>query len=218
MLIPATDAQIIDVWHVSGLRGTGSDDFAVADYFVPEQRAARMGDERARRQPGQLYLFPMNNVYATGFASVALGIARGALDAFEVLAREKTPRGTQRTLRDNAVVQLQVAEAEAHLRSARAWLHETLHRVWDEVARTKVLTLDHRIHIRLAATHAIHRAAHVVDTAYLAAGATAIFERNPFERRFRDIHAVTQQVQGRLAHFETAGQFFLGLEPDTQWL
>jgi hypothetical protein len=59
----------------------------------------------------------------------------------------------------------------------------------------------------------------VVDMAYHAAGSTAIFEENPFERRFRDIHTVSQQVQGRQEHFETVGQYLLGLAPDTlSWL
>jgi indole-3-acetate monooxygenase len=54
----------------------------------------------------------------------------------------------------------------------------------------------------------------VMDTAYPLAGATAAFESNSFERRFRDIHTVSQQYQGRPAHFETTGQAFLGLPPE----
>ena len=73
--------------------------------------------------------------------------------------------------------------------------------------------------IRLASTFAIHQSMMVVDLAYHAAGSTAIFEENPFERRFRDIHTVSQQLQGRQEHLETVGQHLLGLEPDTlAWL
>ena len=72
--------------------------------------------------------------------------------------------------------------------------------------------------IRLAATHAIQQAKEVVDWAYHAAGATAIFESSAFERRFRDMHAITQQLQGRVAHYETVGRFLLGLETDTSFL
>jgi len=88
-----------------------------------------------------------------------------------------------------------------------------------EVARTGHITLDQRMVIRLASTFAIHQSLQVVDTAYHAAGSTAIFEANPFERRFRDIHTVSQQLQGRSEHFETVGQYLLGLEPgSTMWL
>ena len=80
------------------------------------------------------------------------------------------------------------------------------------------VTLDERMTIRLASTFAIHTSLEVVDMLYQAAGATAIFNENPFERRFRDIHSVAQQLQGRQQHFETVGQYLLGLEADTSWL
>ena len=65
--------------------------------------------------------------------------------------------------------------------------------------------------IRLAATHGIHQAKEAADIAYRAAGSTAIFENDAFERRFRDIHAVTQQIQARHTQLETVGQYLLGL-------
>ncbi|MGH7050305.1 MAG: hypothetical protein ACREE5_06640, partial [Acetobacteraceae bacterium] len=86
------------------------------------------------------------------------------------------------------------------------------------VLRTDRLTLDQRAAIRLAATHVIHEAMAVADFAYHWAGATAIFETSPFERRFRDIHAVAQQLQGRASHFETAGKLLLGMEADTAFM
>jgi alkylation response protein AidB-like acyl-CoA dehydrogenase len=218
MLFPATAAEIIDVWHVSGLRGTGSDTVVVADLFVPAEYAARRDDPTQVRETGPLYRFPLNSLYATGFSSVALGVARRMLDEFIVLAHDKTPRAARSSLRESAVVQAQVAQAEAQWRSARALLHTTLDEVWRDVCHTNVLTLAGRIQIRLAATYAIQQAARVADTAYYAAGATAIFAANPFERRFRDIHAVTQQVQGRQDHFETVGRFLLGLEPSQAFL
>ena len=148
-----------------------------------------------------------------------MGIARSTLDAFIELARDKVPFRGKTTLRDNNVVQSQVAQAEARLRSARAFLYGSLEETAAEVARSGHLTLEQRMVIRLASTFAIHQSLSVVDTAYHAAGATAIFEDNPFERRFRDIHTVSQQLQGRQEHFETVGQHLLGLEPDTlAWL
>jgi len=166
------------------------------------------------RQPGLLYAFSSSNIYASGFAGVALGIARSALDAFVELARDKIPRGAKRTLRDNNVIQAQVSQSEARLSGARAFLLSSLDEIWQDVGGSGRLTTDHNTTIRLASTWAIHQAREVVDTAYHAAGATAIFDSNPFERRFRDIHTVIQQYQGRQAHFETVGQTLLGLEPE----
>jgi len=214
LLFPKASAKFSDIWHVIGLRGTGSDSYTVTDLFVPESHTVLREAEPKPRQPGLLYAFSSSNMYSSGFAGVALGIARSTLDAFIELARDKIPRGAIRTLRDDNVVQSQVAQSEARLRAARAFLLDSLEQIWSDVGRSGRLTLDHNTTIRLASTWAIHQAKDVVDTAYHAAGATAIFESNPFERRFRDIHTVIQQFQGRQAHFESVGQILLGLQAE----
>jgi indole-3-acetate monooxygenase len=215
LLFPKASARFTDIWHVIGLRGTGSDQYTVSDLFVPENYTVLREAEPKPRQPGLLYAFSSSNIYSSGFAGVALGIARGALDAFVELARDKIPRGAKHTLRDNNVIQSQVAQSEARLRAARAFLVRSLEEIWVEIAQSKRLSLDHSTTIRLASTWAIHQACAVVDTVYHAAGATAIFTSNPFERRFRDIHTVRQQYQGRQAHFESVGQVLLGLQSDS---
>jgi alkylation response protein AidB-like acyl-CoA dehydrogenase len=218
MLFPREVAEITDVWQVMGLRGTGSDSYAVRDLFVPADHALSRDTDAERREPGTLYRFTTTHIYASGFAGVAMGIARAALDAFIALAREKTPALAQTSLRDNNAVQSKVAVAEATLRSARAWLHQVLRDAWAEADAQGALSLDTRMAIRLASTYAIQQARQVIDTAYHEAGATAIFDANPFERRFRDINAVTQQVQGRHTHFETVGQWMLGVTPQMRWV
>jgi alkylation response protein AidB-like acyl-CoA dehydrogenase len=220
MLFPKSATQFTDIWHTIGLRGTGSDQYSVKDLFVPEaysidvlsRRETQKGEERL------LYRFSSLALYAAGFAGVALGIARSMLGEFIVLARDKIPRGARKTMRDNNVTQAQVAQAEARLSSARGWLLHSLEDITERVASRGHITLDERMTIRLASTFAIHTALEVVDILYQAAGATAIFDVNPFERRFRDIHSVAQQLQGRQQHFETVGQHLMGLEADTGWL
>ena len=214
LLFPKASAKFTDIWHVIGLRGTGSDSYTVVDLFVPEKYTVLRAAAAKPRHPSPLYAFSSSNICASGFAGVALGIARSALDAFVELARDKIPRGAKRTLRDNNVVQAQVSQSEARLRAARAYLLGALEEIWREVSSSGRLTMDNNTTIRLASTWAIHQARDVVDMAYHAAGATAIFENNPFERRFRDIHTVIQQYQGREAHFEAVGQALLGLQPE----
>jgi alkylation response protein AidB-like acyl-CoA dehydrogenase len=218
MLFPADRAAMTDIWRVIGLRGTGSDAYSVSDLVVAHDYSVARDDQAERREKGPLYWFPTSSLYAAGFAGVALGIARATLDAFIDLAANKVPRGFKHALRDNAVVQSEVARAEARLSASRLFLLRSLDEIWREVVRADALTLAQRMRIRLAATFAIGEATAVVDAAYHAAGATAIFDSNSFERRFRDIHTVAQQVQGRASHFETVGQFLLGLEPEMMFL
>jgi len=215
LLFPAGNATMSDIWNVIGLRGTASDAYAVSDLFVNEAFTVARDDLAERRYQQPLYCLPTNSMFSCGFACVALGLARSLLDAFVELTQEKTPRGYKNQLRNSAVTQSEVAEAEARLRGARMYLMGTLGEVWQSVARANTITLEQRITIRLAASHTIQEAVRVADTAYHAAGATAIFASNAFERRFRDIHTVAQQLQGRRSHFETVGRFLLGLEPDS---
>ena len=171
-----------------------------------------------RREPGLIYRFAAMQIYASGFAAVALGTARATLDAFIDLARGKTPALTQSALRDSAVIQSAIGIADARLNSARTWLIHVLRETQDAVKIAGELTTEQRMAIRQASTYAIHQAKEVVDVAYHEAGATAIFDANPFERRFRDVNTVTQQVQGRRSHFETIGQHLLGAEASLRWV
>lgn len=218
MLFPAEATSLQDIWHVIGLCGTGSDAYAVKDLFVPEAHSLARDDPAERRYAAPLYLYPSNSLYGSGFAGVAAGIARAMLDALIALAKEKTPRALTGRMSASPVSQYEIARAEARLRAARMYLLGTVSEVWQGVLRTDRLTLDERAAIRLAATHVIHEAMAVADFAYHWAGATAIFETSPFERRFRDIHAVAQQLQGRASHFETAGKLLLGMEADTAFM
>jgi alkylation response protein AidB-like acyl-CoA dehydrogenase len=148
------------------------------------------------------------------FPHVSMGIARGAYDAFIELARDKVPRGAKGTLRENNVIQSQIAQCEAKLYSARSYLRSVIAEMWEQAQTQDRISVDLHPQLRLASTWAIQQSREIVATLYHAAGASAIFESNPLERRMRDIHAGTQQGQGRPVHFETVGQILLGLPPE----
>jgi alkylation response protein AidB-like acyl-CoA dehydrogenase len=218
LLVPAARVGLTDAWQVLGLRGTGSDTYCVSDLFVPSELALRRDQPALRREQGTLYRFSTTHAYASGFAAVALGIARAMLAEFLALARAKTPGGTSRALSDSPALQRDIALCEARLRAARTLLLTTLDEAWRHAETGAELDLDRRIGIRLAATFATREARDVADLCWQEAGASAIFQSGPFERRFRDMHSVTQQVQARASHFETVGQHLLGLEPSLRFL
>ena len=213
LLFPAEQATLIDNWHPIGLRGTASDGYSVTDLFVPEAFSTTREEPELRREQGPLYAFPMQGLYAVGVAGVALGIARAMLETFIDLARRKTPRGLER-LADSAAVQGEVARAEAKLAAARAYLIDTLGTIYAQADEVEPIGVPDRARVRLACTNAIHGAIAVADYTYKAAGVDAIFPGSPFERRFRDIHTLSQQIQSRTAHFEAVGQILLGALPD----
>jgi len=217
MLFPKSKATIHHVWQVIGLKGTGSDTYTVTDLFVPARYTFTRESATDRRETGPLYGFSSYQLYGAGFAGVALGVARATLDAFIPMASTKAPMLIAKPLRDNAVVQSKVAIAEAQWQSARAYLMQTLSHMWDMASRGETFTLQQRATLRLAAINATHQSRKIIQTVYHLAGGSAIFESEPFERRLRDIHAVTQQVQGQFVNFELVGQVLLGL-PSTSKL
>jgi indole-3-acetate monooxygenase len=209
-LFPRTSATIHDTWQVVGLKATGSDTYSAKDLFVPSTHVFVRDDPKTRSESGPLYRFSTYQIYGAGFAGVALGIARATQDAFIALAREKTAFLAAMAMRDNAAIQGQVATSEVVLRSARLLLLDNLRAAYDDAAQRGEIDFDRRLAMRLGATHATHQAKDVVDACYQAAGATAIFEENPFERRFRDVHTVAQQSQARMMHMEAVGRTLLG--------
>ena len=212
LVVPRQRATVSDAWHAIGLRGTGSDSYALTDVFVPEDYAIGYHalDPAERYEHGPLYSFTIYQLFGSSFPAVALGIARTMLDDFCRLAQTKTPLHQTALLRDNAVVQSQVGVAQSQLAAARLFLFATWEEMW-RAAQAGPLSVDQRVRLRMASIHASQQARHVVDACYLAAGALAVLESNAFERRFRDMHAVSQQAQAQFSIFEAIGRHFLGL-------
>lgn len=217
LLFPKSSVTMRDIWHVMGLRGTGSDEYEVEDLFVPQEFTCHRDDLVECRESGLLYRFTSNQLYSCGFAGVALGIARAVIDAFIDLPANKYSRGAGKPMRENNVIQSQLAQSEARWRSARAFLRDVWHEAWEQVERTGEQRRHDRAMTRLASTWAIQQSREVIGTLYHAAGSIAIFEEHPFERRLRDIHTVLQQAQGRQLHFETVGQIMLGVATENEF-
>jgi alkylation response protein AidB-like acyl-CoA dehydrogenase len=212
ILFPATSATMYEVWDVIGLSGTGTDSYSVDDLFIPEKFAAQRDNFSALREKGLLYGITTYTMYGLGFGAIALGVARATLDAAVELARGKASVGIK-AMRENSAVQGLIGRTEGNLRAAHAYLYGSAAEAWRDLTRSGSLSEDHRTALRLASTWTIHQAASVVDAAYHMAGATAIFRANPFERRFRDMHAIAQQIQARDNHYEDVGKAMLGAGP-----
>ena len=214
-LVTKDKAHVHFDWNVMGLRGTGSDTFEIQDLFVPEDETVDREDRSLANDPSPIFQVPTSLVYAIGFAGLQIGIARTVVDDLRDLAKNKTPRGMGSTLKDSPVFQTQLAQMEARLRSARAYLMEVAEQAYSQTAEDGRISNESRIAIRLGATHVINEGAAITTDAYRGAGATAIFPSHPFERRLRDALTASQQVQGRVDHYATVGRHLLGLPPDS---
>lgn len=216
MIFSADQVTLLDTWTVSGLCGTGSTDFEVKDVFVPMGRAPSLISDKPLARP--LYCFPTFGLLGIGIAAVALGLARGSIDALVGLAGGKTPQGSSKPLALRAKAQLDVSEAEALVRSARAYLAETVEAAWAAASADGAITVEHRRDIRLATTHAVRAATKAVDLMYTLGGGTSVYKTSALQRHFRDVHVATQHMMVSDATYELTGRLFLGVPTNTAML
>ena len=215
MFLPADKAKILDTWHTLGMRGTGSDDVIVSDLFIPERHTAPMVP---LAKPGTAYQGPLYRltiwVPIALLAPPALGIARAAIDDLIALARMKTPSYTGSSLGQRQVVQRQVAEAEATLGAGRAYLYDTFQEAWETALQGVEITLEQKLKMQLATSHAVVCAAKAVELVHAAAGTSSIRNEYKFQKYFRDVHTITQHAFASASRYESVGALMLGVESD----
>ncbi len=208
-MLPIADCEILDTWYTAGLRGTGSHDFQVTEAFVPDGRSFPSRGAPSFHS-GYLYNTVIYNIWGPNVAAVALGIARDAVDTFIELAATKRSMQSKMVLAERELTHERVGEAEAALRSARAFLFETIRdsRAILEAGQTLP---EHQMALnRLATATAVRNSVQAVDIVFTAAGSSSIYTRSRLERCFRDVHMVTQHGVVGPAGFAMAGRSFLG--------
>ena len=214
-LFPRADVEVFDIWHVGGLRATGSNDFQVTELFVPEQHTIPLVDfQPLPRRPGPLYAVPMTSTFVSCIATVALGIARAAIEALIEIGAEKKTAGSSTVLRDKPMAQADLARAEALLGAGRAYLFGELGTMWEDAVAGRPISLRARAAVRLAACHATQSAIQVVDLMYQTAGGAALFQSGRLDRCLRDVHAAGQHIAVSMpANLEPVGRVLFGLPP-----
>jgi alkylation response protein AidB-like acyl-CoA dehydrogenase len=208
VFFPVAVTEIIDTWESTGLRGTASHDYAVADVFVPTSHTVwfqeRPSCDRA------LYRMPPIAMFASFIGAVPLGIARHAIDAFTTLAKAKTPALSPTVLADKPMAQATLGRAHALVAAGRSYLTDALNDLCGRVQDGHAPSLTERGALYLAATHAAHSALEAIELLYTAAGASAVYSSCPLDRCLRDARTAVQHVVTQETNFELAGRQFLG--------
>ena len=214
--IPTSEMEILDTWHTSGLRATGSHDAVADDVFIPTHRTLSLLDGPLVDAP--LYRFPLFGYFALSIAAAALGNARGAIDDLLDLAGHKVALGARRTLAEKPMTQAAVGQAEAALRAARAFYYQAIDEAWQAAESGGPVSVELRTGLRLAATHAVRTSAEVARSMYDLGGGSSIYETSPLQRRFRDANTATAHMQVNPAMWETTGRVLLDLPTNTSQL
>jgi alkylation response protein AidB-like acyl-CoA dehydrogenase len=190
--VPAGDVDVLDTWHVTGLRGTASNDVTISGAVVPDELTINPITALAPHDAPQ-YRWTCFALVATMLSGFAVGVARRAVHDFVALAETKTRRTTT-TLASMQSVLLSVTRAEGDLRAARAFALDALGTAWQRALRGDDIDSANRVAIRLAALHAMETAVTVVDAVFAMSGGHALYDSSPIQRCWRDIHAASHHV------------------------
>jgi indole-3-acetate monooxygenase len=218
-LVRLSQCEILDTWHTTGLRGTGSNDIRMTDVFVPAEHTFSFQDPNLIKRKGPLYAFPF--MFFAKASAPALGVARHALDALIEIVGQKPARlnvsGNQleppKLMREAVFVQDAVGRAETMLASARAYQFETMGSLWQTFVENGEPTPAQIARFTTAANHVMGVCVDVVQLVCKAAGGTAIYQKGPFDRCLRDALTINQHAIASLRTYEMAGRLLLGLEP-----
>jgi len=204
------EIDIVDNWHVSGMRGSGSSDYIAKNIWVPAERmAGDIEDGEHASQP--IYQFPKFALLGIPIGAICLGMARASLNEVMRAAKEKTPQGSRRALAMRASLHIDVAEADAALNAARAYFYQTIETGWT-AAQQAPGSLEDRRKMRTANVHAVNTAIDVIDQMYRVMGGTSVYETSCLQQHFRDVHVASAHMMVGEPVMELAGRVMLGLD------
>ncbi len=209
-VMPAEKVRIVPNWEVNGLQGTGSHDLVVEGVVVPEEWTFIRGSAATLEQP--LFRYPSMGFAAQVLAVVGLGVARAALDEITAMAGGRGSITGAPVLADRAYVQIEIAKAEAALRSARAFFYEATESAWAKLVSGGTLAREDVNLIRLAASHAARVGSDVAGAAYMLSGTTGIYTDHPIARHVQDAMVVVQHAFLSEGTWQSAGRVLLGLD------
>ncbi|BBX70243.1 hydroxylase [Mycolicibacterium psychrotolerans] len=213
-IVPRAEVEFLDGWHVQGLKGTGSYDYAIHDVFVPQRRTFALFTREPRRGSSPATRMGMMPVTAAGHAAWALGVAKSMLDDVAELAATKFRMSDMAALATRPTFQKGLAHHVAAWRAARLLVVDAFGSAEGAVAAGEELTPTMRADMRVAAVFATDTARACAEWAHLAAGTTSIREGSRLERAFRDIYTGTQHAFISEKVAIDAAQVWLGIVDD----
>ena len=206
-VMPAEKVTIRPNWDVIGLQGTGSHDVVVSDVIVPEEWTLIRGGPPTL--DGPIYRYPAVAFAAQAHAIVGIGIARSAIDDVIAMAETRASITGAPVMAERGYVQLEVAKAEAMLRSARSFFYEATEELWKEALKGEV-NLGTTTLMRLAATNAARQGAEVCRIASSLAGTEALYSNSNLARAMCDSFVVAQHAALNEGTLQSAGRALLG--------
>ena len=204
------EIEILDNWHVSGLRGSGSSDYRANNVWVPSVRMAS-SIEQTIYKDFPIFRYPKFALLSLPIGAITLGMARASIDEVIKIAAEKTPQGSRRTLAHRPALHREIGVADTKLAAARSLLYSLNDEIWQHCQNNSP-TVQHRQKLRAANVHMVNTAVEVIDKMYTIVGGSSVFESSCLQQHFRDVHVATQHMMVGEPVMELAGRVLLGID------
>jgi 3-hydroxy-9,10-secoandrosta-1,3,5(10)-triene-9,17-dione monooxygenase len=202
-LVPKSDYEIVDTWHVAGLKGTGSHDIVIKDAFVPEYRTQRYEDSFHGRAPGHavntamVYRLPFGQIFFRGVSTAAIGALQAMLDAYLEYGKARINRMHGNRAADDPMIQLLCAETATAIDEMRTILYRNFRNLESYAARHEMPPLDLRIQYKFHSAWVAERCQQLAARLFKAAGAAGVYEEFPFGRMLADLTVARQHVSNQ---------------------
>ena len=206
IMLPTSSVSLEDVWDVNGLRGTGSYSFSVKNKVIPNENI--FYDRLNLNESGPLYKIPRDLKFGSGFSTIALSLANSSINYALDFAKNKKGVYAEK-LSDEQVFLREIGIVKGLYKSSKSFLDNTIEKAWAVVSDGIFLEEELLADLRLASTHTIRTSEEIVKKIYNLLGSSSIFKFNKIQRYFQDMLAISQQVQGRMYHFETIGDYYI---------
>ena len=210
-VMPAYKAQVEKNWDVVGLAGTGSHDLAVDNVDVAEEWTFVRGGKSNLDEA--MFRYPSLSFATQVLSVVGLGVARAALDELQAMAAGRSSVTGAPNMGQRPLTQVEVAKAEADLRSARSFFYESINDAWPTLEKGELLSDEQTNLLRLSSTHAARVSAEVARKVQLLSGMTGVFKNSPLSRFVNDAQVVTQHAFMGDITWQNAGAVFFGQKP-----
>lgn len=210
--------EIIDTWDCGGLRGSGSHNVRAEGAVVePKWLSVELMSTPAHYD-NPVFRIPVPLRLSYNKVAIALGVAKGALEAYRDLANNKVPMLSASKLMERPLAQLRMGENMAKYKAARAYVFEAMAAVEDELkAGAEMPSTETTINARLACVYGAQACMEVVDAIHAAGGTSASYVKNPLERKLRDAHGAASHRWVSAPLYETLGGILFGKEPDAEF-
>ena len=213
ILVPQSECEIIDNWHVVGLAGTGSKDIKMESVFIPDHRTIPIPERGPLFDKAAIFRIPQWSVNPFSLVAVTIGIAQGAIDGFIASMKERSSRFGSKVAEFQSI-QLRLAESSAEVDAAKKIMLSDLKETMAFLEDNDQMPIEMMARNKRDMAYCPILATRAVDRIFYAAGAGGLFLSEDIQRSFRDVHAGNKQIALNWdINGTTYGKVALGLDP-----